>query len=649
MKARITWSVLSCLIILSLVAASCAPVVTGEEDELATAATDHTLIEEATQTPVPTPEILSTGDVVKKVSPAVVLIVTDQGSGTGMFISSDGYVLTNEHVVSESHFATLNLPDKKSILAGIIYRDQALDIAILKSAGVNYPVVILGSKAEPMLGEDVVALGFPSAAKLGSSVSVSKGIISAFRTIDGVNYIQTDASLNPGSSGGPMVNMQGEVIGMNTLKLRETEGISFAIDINNIKTHIESAVQLHRDGVLVVEKPPVETNPPVEKAEEKMVPSAPPEEEWVEWSKTFSGTGDDRGHAVQQTSDGGYIIAGFTTVYARNYDAYLVKTDSYGTMLWSKAFGGSGMSIDSAHSVQQTTDGGYIIAGTTEPSGLNSNDVYLVKTDSSGNMTWSKTYGGTDREAGSSVQQTSDGGYIIAGYTRSFGAGSGDAYLIKTDSSGNEAWSKTFGGTGSEGGSSVQQTSDGGYIIVCTTSSFGTGVSDAYLVKTDSSGNEVWSKTFGGTGQDNVGSVQQTVDGGYIIAGSTRSFGGGSNFYLVKTDSSGNEVWSKTFGGTNEEQGHSVQQTSDGGYIIVGSTFSLGIGDRAGYVEESDVYLVKTDSSGNMLWSKAFGSTGSDAALSVQQTVDGGYIITGYYDISPPHGHGDVYLVKLRR
>ncbi len=598
----------------------------------------------------PTPEILLTGDVVKKVSPAVVLIVTDGGSGSGMFISSDGYILTNEHVVSESHYATLSLPDQMSVQAEVIYRDQALDIAILKSAGVNYPVVTLGSTTKPMLGEDVVALGFPSAAELGSSVSLSKGIISAFRTIDGVKYIQSDASLNPGSSGGPMVNMYGEIIGMVTWKLRESEGISFAIDINSIKRRIESIVQQHKDSLLAVEEPTVETKPPVEKAEEKTVPSTPPKVEWIEWSKTFGSTGDDRGYSVRQTFDGGYIIAGDTDTGAHGYDAYLIKTDSSGIMTWSKTFGGANASIDTAHSVQQTTDGGYIIAGTTETSGMTSRDVYLVKTDSSGNMLWSKTFGGANNEdKGYSVQQTSDGGYIIAGYTKSFGADYGDVYLVKTDASGNMLWSKTFGGTGSEDDSSVQQTSDGGYIIACSTSSFGAGVSDAYLIKTDSLGNMTWSKTFGGPGQDDVGSVQQTVDGGYIIAGSTRSFGGGSNFYLVKTDSLGNEVWSKTFGGTNEEQGHSVQQTSDGGYIIVGSTFSLGTGDRAGYVEESDVYLVKTDSSGNTLWSQTFGSTGSDAGLSVQQTADGSYIITGYYNISPPYGCGDVYLVKLRR
>ncbi len=190
----------------------------------------------------------------EKVIPSVVWIVADYGnwhsSGTGMFITTDGYVLTNEHVVSEGYYATINLPDKGSVEAEILYRDPNLDIAILKCPDGNYPVVPLGSTTEPTLGEDVVALGYPSAAQLGDSVSLSRGIVSATRTIDGIKYIQTDASLNPGSSGGPLVNMRGEVIGMNSWKLTESEGISFAIALNSIKFRVEFIVQQHIQGQL---------------------------------------------------------------------------------------------------------------------------------------------------------------------------------------------------------------------------------------------------------------------------------------------------------------------------------------------------------------------------------------------------------------
>ena len=251
-------------------------------------------------------------------------------------------------------------------------------------------------------------------------------------------------------------------------------------------------------------------------------------------------------------------------------------------------FGGT--FIDGGSSVQQTADGGYIITGWTDSFGSIGRDVYLIKTDGSGIEQWSQTFGGTGDDAGYSVQQTTDGGYIITGWSTSFGNGSSDVYLIKTDGSGIEQWSQTFGGTDDVGGRSVQQTTDG-YIITGWTTSFGNG-SDVYLIKTDGSGIEQWSQTFGGSGDDGGSYVQQTTDGGNIITGWTDSFGnGGYDTYLIKTDGSGTEQWSQTFGGTVDDGGRSVQQTTDGGYIITGYTDSFGNG---GY----DTYLVKTDSNG---------------------------------------------------
>ncbi|MBI4691570.1 MAG: carboxypeptidase regulatory-like domain-containing protein [Nitrospirae bacterium] len=353
----------------------------------------------------------------------------------------------------------------------------------------------------------------------------------------------------------------------------------------------------------------------------------------ITFTKTFGGSDCEFGRSAQQTSDGGYIIVGSTYSYgAGNYDVYLIKTDSSGNTSWTKTFGGS--NSDSGYSVQQTSDGGYVIVGYTYSYGAGSADVYLIKTDSSGNTIWTKTFGGGRYDYGWSVQQTSDGGYIIAGGTDSYGAGNYDVYLIKTDSSGNTTWTKTFGDSYSDYGYSVQQTSDGGYVIIGYTYSYGAGYSDVYLIKTDSNGNATWTKTFGGGDWDSAYSVQQTSDGGYIIAGITYSYGAGSaDVYLIKTDSSGNTAWTKTFGGSGYDYGYSVRQTSDGGYIVVGYTYSYGAGN-------CDVYLIKTDPDGNTAWTKTFGGSGYDFGYMVRQTSDGGYAIIGDTESS------DIYFIK---
>jgi len=350
----------------------------------------------------------------------------------------------------------------------------------------------------------------------------------------------------------------------------------------------------------------------------------------TEWNKTFGGIGYDWAYSVVQTSDGGYLVAGLTSSFgAGQSDVWLVKTDSAGNMEWNKTYGGAGH--DGALSVQKTSDGGYIVAGYSFSFGVGgSNDFWLVKTDANGNTQWSKTYGGTLYDKAWSVQQTTDSGYIVAGVTESFGGGVGDFWLLKTDSSGNKQWDRTFGGERYEEAKSVQQTSDGGFIIAGWKRIY--SYTDFWLVKTDASGNLEWDRIYGGLYDDEAWSVQQTIDGGYIVAGHMDTWYSGVLSWLVKTDPVGNMQWNQTYTG---DRAFSVQQTSDGGYIFAG---------RAG----SDFLLVKTDSAGKTQWIKTYGGSGVDEARCVKQTSDRGYVVAGFTS-SFGAGSDDFWVIKIAR
>jgi len=316
------------------------------------------------------------------------------------------------------------------------------------------------------------------------------------------------------------------------------------------------------------------------------------------WNRTFGGTDIDWGYSVQQTTDGGYILTGVTKSYGPGgHDCWLIKTDANGNMIWDKTFGTR--FADYGYSVQQTTDGGYIIAGRTNSFSdeFIDYDFWLIKTNAYGNMIWNKTYGfsGKNIEEAYSVQQTTDGGYILVGTTCDFRILDFNLYVVKTDADGKKIYDRTLGEINSkEWGFSVQQTTDGGYIL---TGSKGVILPlhayDIWLIKMDEYLRIEWDKTFGGIDKDWGYSVQQTTDEGYIIAGSTESYGaGGIDCWLIKTDANGNMIWDKTIGGSNDEWGYSVQQTIDSGYIIAGSTDSYGAG-------RLDFWLIKVEEEGD--------------------------------------------------
>jgi len=381
----------------------------------------------------------------------------------------------------------------------------------------------------------------------------------------------------------------------------------------------------------------------------------------IGWTKAYGESNIDYINSVQQTSDGGYISVGETYSFNDSYygDALVIKTDPQGNIAggsctpatcWVKTYGGP--ICDELYSVNQTLDGGYILGGYTwsNTSSL-SVDGLLIKTDSRGNITggnctpatcWVKTYGTSAlQDKLYIVKQTNDTGYILGGTTWNFGTTNGDFFVIKTDSRGNitggnctsaTCWAKTYGGNSYDVVKSLQQTSDGGYILGGYTQSN----ADFLVIKTDSAGNYSWGKYYGGANTDYLESIHQiTTDNGYILGGRSNSFTTLTNFFVVRTNSTGNVTWAKTYGNWTDYL-FNLRPTSDGGYI-------LGGGDTTYNAE-----LLKIDSQGGVEWGKMYGGSNADYLNSVQQTSDGGYILAGATESfgQGHNGNSDAFLIK---
>ena len=342
------------------------------------------------------------------------------------------------------------------------------------------------------------------------------------------------------------------------------------------------------------------------------------------WSEYFTGNKSESSRMIETTSDGGYITVGYTTSYGNGgADFYVIKINKYGYTEWKKTYGGAGDDI--AYSVFETNGGNFIVSGSSNSFGGGDEDAYVIKLDKYGNIIWSKSYGGNGSDMIREAIITMDGGYIMVGYSSSSGGnGFFDAFVFKTDNNGNVQWEKKIGGASFDVGNSIKQTKEGDYIILGETFSYSNGESDFYLVKINSEGIVKWQKYFGGSLLDEGKFVEINKDGSYILIGDTESYGNGdSDIQVIKTDANGGLIWSKTYGGISKEVGKTIEQTVDDGYIICGNNRSKGAGGP-------DYWLIKTDSQGNIQWDKTYGNANHEHGYQAKQTKDNGYIITGH-------------------
>ena len=336
-------------------------------------------------------------------------------------------------------------------------------------------------------------------------------------------------------------------------------------------------------------------------------------EDQATWAKVYGDT-IDYAYDVSstlQTTEGGYIVTGYVVnLSTYNYDVLVLKLDAGGNIQWQKAYDIN--NYDFAYSIQQTIDGGYIVAGYTfSVDGLS--DALVLKLDANGNIQWQKTYGGSSGDWVYSIQQTTDGGYIIAGATFSFGSYYADSWILKLDSNGNIQWQKAYNKREMDSAYSIQQTTDGGYIVAGQTRVY--NEPDIWVLKLDSNGNIMWDNIYGGNSGASASAIVQTTDGGYVVTGRVKAYGEGMyDAWVLKLDGNGNIQWQKTYGGSNYDSAYSIQQTTDGGYILSGN------------IDSFFAWALRLDMNGNILWQKAYGENG---VISSIRQPDGGFIMAG--------------------
>ena len=387
----------------------------------------------------------------------------------------------------------------------------------------------------------------------------------------------------------------------------------------------------------------------------------------VDWALNFGGTGDDSPRSIIQTNDGGFAILGITnstdgdlsfkTLSVNDY--WLVKLNAKGEMEWQKTYGGS--KDDQGQQIIQTTDGGYAITGyamSDDGDGSTNqgfHDNWILRLDSNGIILWEKSFGFSGHDHSYDLVETPDGGFFFSGFldvTSSNGEGStdkssltahgvGEFWGTKIDANGNLEWRKFFGGTNNDRSYGVVNAHDGGYILAGASESDDFDVSnpkgsyDFWAVKVDKNGNFEWESSFGGTGIDQAQDIMATVDGGYVIVGNTFSSDtqvtdnkGQSDVWLIKIDDNGQLLWQRNFGGAGFDAAHSVRPTQDGGFLICGNTKSFD-GDVSENFGENDIWIFKTDSVGQLVWEKSFGGLSLDFGYDALESIDGKIVLVG--------------------
>ena len=361
------------------------------------------------------------------------------------------------------------------------------------------------------------------------------------------------------------------------------------------------------------------------------------------WTRTYGCSAADGSLSTCATRDGGFILAGYTfAAGSGSADLLVIKTDDDGNAQWHRTFGGPGAEYGNA--ISETSDGGYVVAGSTTSAGYGLMDVYVVKIDALGETQWERTIGGTGSDVGEAIIETANGDFVICGHTNSVGAGGKDIYLIKVDSTGRELWSRTYGGAESDLGVSLLEATSGGYLVLGSTGSSGAGNRDMCLIRTDADGNQLWQKTYGARFYEAGNSITETSDGGYLLVGNQDLRGRDAdalNVFVVKVDSDGEEVWRNRYGEGNFcDYGVSAVQLGDGTYVVCGATKSTSSGDN-------NIYVLDIGEDGSLLSSESFGGPGADWANSICLTGAGEIVLSGYTN-SLGSGSYDIFLMKLR-